>query len=158
MATFIYRAFVCPTSAAIVLAGPAVTSFDLGSEIVLPGEASYYGWPTITAGYQDDPGWAYVAFDAARMYTGLGETGNFEVTFTLRDSGGMTVAHHVVDIGAAAIAAANDAAGTTGVPYLAVGWAIPGALPPATYQIEVGSTAGALLEETIEFAVGPGPD
>jgi len=156
MAVFVYRAFIRPTAAAVVLAGPAVTSFDLGSEIVLPGEAQYYGWPTITGGCEDDPGWVYVAFDAARMYTGFGEAGNFEVTFTMRDSVGVTVAQHIVEVGAAMIAAANDAASNTGVPYLAVGWDIPGALPPATYEIEIDSTKGALLEEAIEFVVEPG--
>jgi hypothetical protein len=156
MAAFVYRAFVCPTAAAVVLAGPAVTSFDLGAEIVLPGEAQCYGWPTITGGYEDDPGWVYVAFDAARMYTGLGEAGNFEVTFTMRDSAGVTVAQQVVEVGAAVVAAANGAASATGVPYLVIGWDIPGALPPATYQIDIGSTKGALLEEAIEFVVEPG--
>jgi len=155
MAVFVYRAFVQTTAAVVVLGGPAVTDFDLGSEILLPGEATYYGWPSASSGAQENPGWAYIAFDAERLDSSLSLEGNFTVTFRLLDSVGEWVAESVVPLSQAAIEAAKAAvAGAGGRPHLVVGWDIPGGLPEGTYEVHLDSTKGEPnVWEDVELAI-----
>lgn len=157
MAVFVYRTFIQPTASAVVLGGPSVTDFEFGAEVLLPGEAAYYGWPTITTGPPEDPGSAYIALDAQRLGEALSEDQDFAVTFRLLDAAEDVVAESVVSLSQAVITAAKAAvAGAAGRPHLVLGWDIPAGLPEGEYRIEVDSTKGEPpVRETLELVIEP---
>ncbi len=83
LAVYIWRAFICPTGAPVVLAGPSITPVDLGA-------ADWIGWPTIS----EDNAWTasntvYVSLDAMRLADTMVYTpsGTWSVKFELRDIG-----------------------------------------------------------------------
>ena len=158
MAVFVYRAFIQPTGEVVVLAGPTVTSYAIGSQVVYPTGTSTPGWPAAQTLPQADPGWAYVALDARRMDGNLAGSGAFVVAFALRESGGAIVDGSAVSLTSAEIIAARDTAVTNGgPPYLVVAWELPGGLPTGSYDLEVdvtrdGSPAQELASVTIEIS------
>jgi hypothetical protein len=128
MAVYIYRGFVRPTGAVVVLAGPAVTRVD-----PIP---DWNGWSPITRAPSSDPGNAYVGFDAVRM---LPEMAPIAVAFDLREEGAPTAtASAEVVISEADITAAQAALGTTnGAPYIYAVWDIPTGLPAGDLVLTV---------------------
>jgi uncharacterized protein YdaL len=137
MSVFVYRAFIRLRAAAVVLAGPAVTSVD-------PSAAGYYGWSSASAGRDVGPGYAYVSFDAMRLGEELaaGPNGEWDVTFELRraDSPEDPATGDYaagVSLTAARIAEAKAAAATSGDPYLTVSWQIPEGLATGDYLLVV---------------------
>ncbi len=128
MAVYVYRGFIAPTGAAVVLGGPDVTGVD-------PETAGYWGWSSRRTCLASSPGYAYVVFDAARLGAGLaGPDGFFNVTFTLT---GPTAVSHTVSLSAADLVSAKANAVSTGVPYYAVSWALPAGLPAGDYTLTV---------------------
>jgi hypothetical protein len=110
MAVYMYRAFIQPTDAAVVVAGPDVSDLD-------PTAAGYHG----IQGVDTDPGFAYVGFDAARLGTTLAVGGSWQVEFKFLVGEGPTVADVVtISVTEAEITDANDAVAATGDPYFYV--------------------------------------
>jgi hypothetical protein len=56
MAVFIYKGFVMPTGASVVLGGPAVSAVD-------PETAGYWGWSSLTSAPSQQPGFVYVVLN-----------------------------------------------------------------------------------------------
>jgi hypothetical protein len=140
MAVFIYRGFVQPTGAIVVLAGPAVTRVD-------PAPQPWNGWSTIVQAPSSDPGNAYVGFDAVRM---LPEMAPITVTFDLREQGAPSAAASAdVVITEAEIVAAQASLGTTsGAPYIYAVWDIPTGLPVGDLVLTV--TVDGVPIQTLE--------
>jgi hypothetical protein len=134
MAVFVWKGFVMPIGSAVVLGGPAVT-------LVPPGSV-YVGWSSVTVASGDDPGWAYVVFDAVRLGTALvGPDDTWDVKFELLPSGGGDpVATSTVSLDADDITGYHDEAAAAGDPYLTISWYIPGPLEGGAYQLKVSCT------------------
>jgi hypothetical protein len=71
LAVYCYRAFIEPTTEAVVLGGPAVTNVDLTT---IP---DWHGWTSASV----DPVWAYIEFDAARLGPELAGAGTWDIVF-----------------------------------------------------------------------------
>ncbi len=128
MAVYMWRAFVMPTGNPVVLGGPAVTAVN-------PGTATYNGWSSRSGGPASEPGYAYVVFDAARLGPNLAAgDGSFDVRFDLR---GPVARAGVASLTEHDLNAARDTAWSSGVPYYAVWWDIPGELPAGLYTLVV---------------------
>ncbi len=128
MAVFVYRGFIRPTGTAVVLGGPAITAVD-------PETAGYWGWSSSASGMASDPGYAYAVLDAVRMGTNLtGPDSFFDVFFRLS---GPTTVSYTVHVPQTDVEAAKAAAMVSGVPYYAVAWDIPSALPAGEYTLTV---------------------
>jgi len=128
MAVFVYRGFIQPTGAAVVLGGPAITTVD-------PEAAGYWGWSSSASGPASDPGYAYVVLDAVRLDTNLtGPDSFFDVFFELS---GPTTMSQTVHVPEADVETAKAEAVASGVPYYAVPWDIPSGLPAGEYTLTV---------------------
>ncbi len=130
MAVFIYRGFIQPTGAIVVLAGPAVTRVD-------PLPQNYDGWSTIIEAPSSEPGDAYVGFDVVRM---LPEMAPITVRFELREEAAATAVISAEDvITAEEITDTLALLGTrTGAPYLYATWELPhNVLAPGDYELVV---------------------
>jgi len=150
MAVFVYKGFVMPTGAAVVLGGPTITAVD-------PETAGYWGWSSQGSGPSADPGYAYVVLDAVRLDTNLtGPDSFFDVYFELR---GPVTASHTESLAEALINSAIVEAMGTGVPYWAVSWDIPGGLPAGDYtlvvSVEDGTGEMQELARQPAFAITP---
>jgi hypothetical protein len=138
MAVFVYRGFIQPTGAAVVLAGPAVTAQD--------PTAGDCGWTSVASGDSRDPGYAYVALDACRLDTNLpGPDSFFDVYFELRDPMTPTTPAtgdylYKVSLNAIDISNARADATSTGYPYYLLSWDIPGTLEADDYLLVVSIT------------------
>lgn len=147
MAVFIYRGFIAPTGAAVVLAGPAVTSID-------PDTAGYDGWTTATSATAAGSAFAYLALDGVRMQ-GLSSV---SVKFELRDMLTPTVAATgayttTVDVDIAQALA--DVIAGSGNPYAYASWDIPlGSLALGDYKL-VASVNGRELARMQDFTIAP---
>ncbi|MHC5034921.1 MAG: S-layer homology domain-containing protein, partial [Planctomycetota bacterium] len=122
MAVFMYRAFIRPTGAAVVLGGPATTDMN-------PATATYAGWSS-----QDtDPAYAYVLFDERRLDDNLDgdSNSNWEVQFDFRDAATPTTTGTVVTVNVPV--ASIPGTGT----YLTVSIAVPGGLASGDYVMAV---------------------
>lgn len=146
MAVFAWRAFVRPTHVAVVLGGPAFSAVD-------PAETPYYGWSSPAAPTTTDPGFAYIAFDAARLGPGLaaGEGGRWEVSFELRRQVGATwviAARTAVSLTPSELEAARQAALASGDPYLVVYWDLRGWVEAGEHVlvVSVQNAAGEVHE------------
>jgi hypothetical protein len=154
MAVFVYRAFVEPAAALVVLGGPGITFPGLGEEVLLPGEAVSYVWPSTNIAPTANPGSAFVVLDAERMGTSLAATDDFGVVFRLTDDQGAVIAGRTVLLSADAIADARaEVAHSGGLPYLVLSWELPdGTLAPGLYRVEVETVDGRpLTREPIEL-------
>jgi hypothetical protein len=128
MAVFIYKGFIMPTGAPVVLGGPAITAVDLET-------AGYWGWSSLASAPAADPGFAYVVLDAVRLGTNLlGPDSFFDVFFELQ---GPETVSHTVSLSESDLAAARGEAMASGVPYYAVSWDIPAGLAPGSYTLVV---------------------
>lgn len=149
MAVFIWRAFIKPTSSAVVLAGPAVTAVDTEA-------AGYQGWSVAASGEAAAPGTAYVALDATRL------SGDVDVTLGLYDpadvnadgtlkTGAVAVDEYTETVDGAAAAAAAVASGDV-LTY--VYWTLPTDLAEDTYKLvaKVNGSVFTGYEQT--FRVG----
>jgi hypothetical protein len=115
MAVYMYRAFIQPTDAAVVLAGPDVGNTD-------PTTLEYHG----IQGESLDPTLAYVGFDGARVGTSLAVSGTWQVEFKFLEGEGPTLAGMVtVNVPESDITDANAAVAATGDPYFYVVTPIP---------------------------------
>jgi len=139
MAVFVYRAFIQPNGAAVVLGGPAVTGVD-------PETADYQGWSSRALGPAAAPGYAYVIFDAVRLDTNLvypaTPEGRWEVRFELRlassaDTPSAGDYSYTLALTSADIESARTAAMATGIPYWPSSWRIPAGLAPGSYLLVV---------------------
>ncbi|MFB3879845.1 MAG: S-layer homology domain-containing protein [Armatimonadota bacterium] len=160
MAVFVYRAFIEPHGAVVVLGGPGITWPGLSAEVLRPGEAPSYAWSYTNTGPRGNPGTAFVVLDAERLDRSLGEESEFGVTFRLRDDQGTLVGEQRVLLGAEAIADARAAvASSGGLPYLTLSWELPhDALEVGFYYLEVGTADGRpVLQEPVELAVWDPP-
>ncbi len=160
MATFIWRAFVMPTGAPIVLAGPAVTEVD-------PEAADYVGYTSVQSVPEGTPLFAYVGFDAVRLGfnllfpaspTGIvTPTGTWDIQFELFKSAGPTapIFTKLIMLGALEITAARQAALETGDPYWIIAWSIKDDLdlPTGIYTLvtSVADETGDLIQLRREF-------
>jgi hypothetical protein len=140
MAVFVWKGFVMPSGAAVVLAGPATCAFD-------PAKTDYLGWTTT----QVDPAYAYVAFDALRLDTDLvtpSGSPDWDVVFdiyrydSVTQTRGNLVASLLASLSATEMLAAKEAAAASGDPYLVVSVAIP-ELDPDDYQLVVTAETSA---------------
>ena len=149
LAVFVWRAFMEPSGAAVILGGPAVTAID-------PSDSA-----TTTVGWQSaaeadawtDSSFMYGTFDALLLNNSLltpsGAEQVFQVKFELRGPSDVTAPASrtfitdmvqplggapAVKLNAAALPAVQLAAATSGVPYLTFFEAIPqdSPTPPAT--------------------------
>jgi hypothetical protein len=147
MAVFIYRGFIQPTGAAVVLAGPAVTSVD-------PATAGYDGWTSIGAAGPADPAFAYIGLDGVRMQ-GLSQV---SVKFELRNALTPTVpavGAYTTTVNVNIAQALADVIAGSGNPYAYASWDIPvSTLAPDDYELFV-SVNGDLLARNVDFTVGP---
>jgi hypothetical protein len=156
MAVYCQRAFIEPTTGAIVNGGPDVTNVN-------PNAATYFGWSH--AG--QNPIYSYVLFDPAKLGTDLaiGTNSLWDIRFEFRtaDAPTVTVAQTVVQFSAAQIAAASG-------DYFVAATDVPASLLTGDYlmvtfvEIE-GPTCPIDLElyRTVEFNVTvppppPGPE
>jgi hypothetical protein len=95
MAVFIYRAFIQNTDSAVVLAGPGLTDVNLPGIVDVNGEnADWDGWSV----QDEDPTYAYIGFDVARLGVGVDKDGDgqWEITFDFRDAATPAVTGTVV--------------------------------------------------------------
>lgn len=146
MSVFVYRAFLQPAAAAVVLAGPAVTATD-------PASGGQCGWASLARGDVSDPGSAYVAFDAVRLGADLAAGGTWDIKFELRSAaspgtpatGSYTT---TVSLNPTQITALRDAAKASGDPYYACAWDLPSGLAAGDYLlvISVEDDTGTMRE------------
>ncbi len=128
MAVYVYRGFIMPTGAPVVLGGPAITAVD-------PSSASYWGWSSQSSGPASDPGYAYLILDALRLDPDLaGPDGTFDVTFQLT---GPSSASQTVSLTGANLTTLKSNAAGSGVPYCAIEWDIPSGLSAGDYTLTV---------------------
>jgi subtilisin family serine protease len=146
MAVFMYRGFVQPAAAAVVLAGPAVTAVN-------PAAGGSCGWFSRTSGPAADPGYAYVGFDGVRLGTALAYGGSWAVKFELRQaSAPQTPATGpyttTVSISSTAITTARNLALASGNPYYVVSWDLPAGLTAGNYVLVLSAEdeTGAMRE------------
>jgi len=145
MTVFVYRGFIMPTGTAVLLGGPAITAVD-------PGAASYDGWTSSASGPDDDPGYAYVILDAARLDTDMAD---LDVTFELIGPESPTPTA-TATLDAVDIQAAIDAVDTSGgVPYLTISWDIPAGLATGDYTLVV-TIGGNVVARQPAFTIEPG--
>ncbi len=150
MAVYVYRGFIMPTGAPVVLGGPAITAVD-------PSSASYWGWSSQSSGPASDPGYAYLILDALRLDPDLvGPDGTFDVTFQLT---GPTSASQTVSLTGANLTTLNSDATSTGVPYCAMEWDIPSGLTAGEYTLTVtvedATDTAYQLTRTQSFTITP---
>jgi len=137
MAVFVYRAFVQPTAAAVVLGGPAVTAQD-------PSTGDDYAWASSASAPASAPGYAYASFDAMRLAPELAHGGTWQVTFELRPASSPNTPASgpyawTRSITATEIMNARSKAGASGVPYWTVAWEILTGLAPGRYVLVVSA-------------------
>ena len=157
MAVYIYRAFLRSTPSPVVIAGPALTSYD-------PSASGAVGWVELASGSAANPGYAYVAFDAMRLGTTVAYGGTWEVKFELRtaaapDTAAVGSYTSTVSLSTAAITAVQEAAKASGYPYLVESWDIPGGLAAGSYVLVVSAEdeTGTLRESgrRVAFTINP---
>jgi hypothetical protein len=144
MAVFVWKGFVMPTGAAVVLAGPATCGFD-------PAETDYVGWTAAEV----DPSYLYVAFDALRLNTNLitsaGGSADWDIVFDIYhydpgtgEAGGLA-ASVAASVTEGEMLAAREAAAASGDPYFVVSAPVPD-LDPGYYQVVTWVETGSLSE------------
>ena len=143
MAVFVYRGFIKPDGAVVVLAGPAITAVDTEA-------AGYDGWTSATQAEASAPGTAYVGFDAVAA-----PAADIEVTFELRGPATPTPTA-TVTVSAADIATAKTAAETSGSPYVYAKWDIPAGLAEGAYTL-VTTVNGVELARRVDLYLGTPP-
>ena len=135
MAVFVYRAFVQSGGAAVVLAGPAVTTVD-------PASGGTCGWASAATGTAANPGHAYLAFDAIRLDPSLASSGTWDVTLELRQAASPTVPATgsyttTVSLSGSQITELRDAAKASGNAHYIVSWDLPADLAAGDYLLVV---------------------
>jgi hypothetical protein len=139
MAVYVYRGFIQPTGAAVVLAGPAVTAVN-------PATGGECGWASAASHYYGQSRYAYVAFDAMRLGPNLlypqAPSGTLEVRFDLRAAATPTtpatdIYTHTESLSAERLLAARAAACASGYPHFSVTWQLPALLDLGDYLLVV---------------------
>ncbi len=144
MAVFVYRGFMAPTGAKVVLAGPAVTAVD-------PSAATYDGWTSAAVGEAAAPGYAYIGIDSVRVTAGDVKT--FDVKFELR-SADTPNDEATGDYTATVTVDPTTVTPSSSRPYFYVPWKIPATLDEGDY-ILVTTVDGTVLARKPAFTVGP---
>jgi hypothetical protein len=140
LAVFVWRAFMEPSGAAVILGGPAVTAIDATDP------SQKVGWQSAAeADAWTDSSFMYVTFDALLLNNSLvtpsGAQQVFQVKFELRGPSDVTAPASrtfITDtpvggpvLTAAALPAVQSAAASSGVPYLTFAQMIPQDSPTA---------------------------
>jgi len=137
MAVFVYKGFIMPTGAVVVLGGPAISQIWTDYS---------WAWTSLASFPQDDPGIAYVVLDCARLNTDMAP---LELKFELV---GPETTTEWWSVDATEIQWCIDEVNAYGYADVALGWYIPTGLAPGDY-IFVMTIGGNVLARQPAFEV-----